>query len=161
MKALWLAVLLLFGCLASPAYADVKPGSLSLGVEVGSLTGVDAKFWLNRVHAIDVELGSMAGSALALQATYLWHRYHVFHSDRDDLENNLPLYFGVGGLFAGSGDSPYGHVESLAAVRGVMGIDYIFAQEPFDVFLELAPTMTVDPSAAFFFQAGLGGRYRF
>lgn len=153
-----LLVLLGAPVLASSA---AVPGSLALGVRIGDLTGVDAKFYMNRYHALNASVGSISGNSIAFQGAYLWHRYNLFHSDRDDLENNLPMYFGLGGLFAGSSTTPYGTGSSLAAARGIIGISYMFANEPFDLFLELTPTVYINTVTSFLFQAGFGGRYYF
>jgi hypothetical protein len=156
-------LLIAFGLLGASVADAVTPkaGSLGIGIQVGSLTGADLKFWVGQNNAIELGAGSSAGNPLVVQAADLWHFYNIFHSDRIDLENQLPLYFGIGGLIAGSNITPYGTVNTQLAVRGITGISYLFSQEPFDLFLELSPTLYVSPTNIFSINTGLGGRYYF
>ncbi len=156
-----LTLALMLGLVPAAAPAAVSAGSLGAGIRIGDLTGVDFKFWASRTLAINMVVGSMPGNSVALQGALLLHRYNLFHSERDDLENSLPLYFGVGGIFADRSTTPYGIGATLGGVKGILGISYLFASEPFDVFLELSPTFYIQPVNSFLFHAGLGGRFYF
>src|SRR6185503_19403014 len=113
-------------------HAAVKPGSVGLGLQVGTLTGVNMKFWMSKETAIEGAVGSAGLNGIVAEGAFLWHRYNAFHSERDKLEDNLPLIFGVGGLFSTT-PAPYGPGTGLAAVKGVVGISYLFDPEPFDL----------------------------
>ena len=158
MKSLRMVLLAGFSALALSASAAGRPGSMAAGIQVGSVTGLDLKLWLNQANALDFGLGSGRGDSLLVQGSYLWHRYHVFHSEREDLQNNMPLYFGVGGLLGLEGS---GTGRTVGGLRGVFGVTYIFPEEPFDAFLEVSPTLFLSPSNTFAILAGLGGRYYF
>ncbi len=136
-----------------------KAGQLAAGIVVGEPTGVSLKYWMDRTHAVDFAVGGLGFDGVLLHADYLWHRFGLFHSDRTDLEDNLPVYYGVGGVLGANAGGPFGGGAS-AGVRGVIGITYLFP-EPFDLFLELAPTILVAPGFGFGFEGGLGGRYYF
>jgi len=43
----------------------------------------------------------------------------------------------------------------------VIGLEYIFQDAPFDIFLELAPTMDIVPATGLWLQGGLGARFYF
>jgi hypothetical protein len=162
MKLLTLIGMALVLGLATPGWSVTpKSGTVEAGVEVGSLTGADLKLWLNHENALELALGSGDSGSAELQASYLWQLYNVFHSDRDNLEQDLPLYFGAGALVGAGSVSPYGSVAQLTALRGVAGISYFFAQEPFDIFLELAPTLYFGNQDSLLLHADVGARYFF
>jgi hypothetical protein len=141
--------------------ANVQPGTLYAGVELGSLTGLDCKVWINKADALEFSLGTTAPNALAGQATYLWHLFNVFHGQGEELARSLPLYFGLGGQFAGASEWPYGHAPAEAGLRTVCGAVYMFPRQPFDVFLEVAPTFYVTPDVVAAVHAETGLRFRF
>ena len=151
-----------FGLLAAlslsiPTLAQAHPRNIGLGVMVGAPTGLSGKAWLDEVHAIDFAVGSFGYyvgqqyNELNVHADYLWHMFGVFGDRGSNAYSHLPLYLGVGGVF----NSP-----SVAGVRGVMGITYLFDQ-PFDAFFEIAPTLVLAPGVGFGTDAGLGARYYF
>ncbi len=151
-----LSLLAALACLApQKAHADSK--GLGLGLMLGEPTGISGKLWLDPVHAVDFALGSFGyyvGSpynGVNVHADYLWHYYGIFGGRGSEAYRRLPLYVGAGGVFSSPG---------LAGVRGVMGITYIF-DAPFDVFLEVAPTLVIAPGVGMGTDEGLGGRFYF
>ena len=143
--------------LGIPSLAQAKYKDVGLGVMVGAPTGLSGKVWLDDVHAVDFAIGSFGYyvgrpyTDLNVHADYLWHYFGVFGDRGSTVYSHMPLYLGLGGVF----NSP-----AVAGVRGVFGISYIFDQ-PFDVFLELAPTLVVAPGVGMGTDAGLGGRFYF
>lgn len=135
------------------------PKNFGLGLIVGLPTGLSGKLWVDRVNAWDFALGSFGyngernlgfGGFIA-HADYLWHRYGVFGEAGSEAAEQVPLYFGVGGVVA----TPF------IGARAVAGITYISVQ-PFDFFVELAPTVVFGPNGSFGgIDLGLGGRYYF
>ncbi len=154
-RFLALAILLFAAGSAGPAQAG--PKNLGLGLVLGEPTAVSGKVWMNSENAFDFAIGGFGYyygrhyGGLNVHGDYLWHRYGVFGGPGEDAGRKMPLYLGLGGLFA----SP-----DVAGVRGVIGVTYLF-DAPFDVFFELAPTMVVVPFAGFGIDAGLGGRFYF
>jgi hypothetical protein len=153
MKKIFILVLLL--ALGSTAWCEA--GKFGLGLVLGDPSGLSGKLWLDREHAVDFALGTygyylgQTYNGVNLHADYLWHRYGVFGNRSTEVGTRMPLYLGVGGVLSSPG--------TLGA-RGVVGVTYIFEQ-PFDVFLELAPTLLLAPDVGVGIDAGLGGRFYF
>jgi hypothetical protein len=142
---------------AAPQNARADANGLGLGLMLGEPTGISGKLWLDPVHAIDFALGSFGyyvGSpydGVNIHADYLWHYYGIFGDRASEAYRRMPLYLGAGAVFSTPG---------VAGVRGVMGVTYLF-DAPFDLFLEIAPTLVLAPSVGLGTDAGFGGRFYF
>jgi hypothetical protein len=125
---------------------------VGIGIIVGEPTGISLKNWLSHNTAFDAGVAwSFEGDGdFHLHADYLIHNFNVFKPRK----GRLPLYYGVGGRLKFSSKTRLG-------VRGVIGIDYLFAKAPFDVFLEVVPILDLVPGTDFKFNAALGFRYFF
>jgi hypothetical protein len=136
-----------------------------LGVILGEPTGFSAKLWTSPFTAFDFGLGlSIAGdgigksngghaaeSRIHFHMDYLWHSFESINSDV-----RLPIYYGIGGRFnSGAGYS------SALAIRGVIGVAWLPRQAPFDMFLELVPSLQFTSGAGLAVEAGIGARYYF
>jgi hypothetical protein len=125
-----------------------------LGIIVGEPTGINAKYYLNRINAIQ---GSMAWSLegnndIQIQGEYLFHRY-----DWIKVENGeLPVYFGVGGVI-----SFREAADNIIGIEFPVGLDYIFAGAPFDVFGQIVPILELAPATDFELDAAIGARFFF
>ncbi len=119
---------------------------------LGEPTGISLKSWLSKTNAWDggIAWGFGEGGALYIHSDYLWHKFNFIPVDQGD----LPLYYGIGGrvLFAD---------KSHLGVRGVIGLDYMFARAPVDIFLELAPVLDLVPGTDFSVNGAIGVRYFF
>jgi hypothetical protein len=89
-------------------------------------------------------------SAVYLHADYLFHNFNLIKVEK----GQFPVYCGIG-------------VRAMLAsnvgvgVRVPVGLEYILANAPFDIFLEVVPVLDVVPSTSFWVNAGLGVRYFF
>lgn len=121
-----------------------------IGVIVGNPTGVVFKSWLNSSDAIDVAAAwSLQGDGyLTIHADYLMHDTGIFK------RRNLPVFYGLGAAVGLGNDASLG-------IRVVLGIDYYFSGSPFDLFVEVAPTLLLTPASDFDFQGAIGFRYFF
>ena len=148
-------ILLLLSALASPARAHKDFG---LGLIAGDPSGLSGKVWMDDKHAIDFAVGTFGyylGNRYAgvnVHADYLWHYFGVFGRPSSEPYHRMPLYVGAGAVIS----TP----NTAAGARAVFGWSYIFPQ-PFDVFIELAPTLVVAPYTGFGIDSGLGGRFYF
>ncbi len=139
--------------------SPIQPGrNFGLGLVAGDPTGLSLKYWKGSTNAIQ---GSLAWSFLKngylrANADYLWHDYDLITVEK----GSLPLYYGPGvTLWAGRVRDDHGGAN--IGVRGVCGLEYIFKGAPFDLFLELAPTLDLAPATGLWLQGGLGARYYF
>jgi hypothetical protein len=149
MKRLWpLLVLIILAGKTSFA----QDSGVGLGIIIGEPTGISLKNWLSRSTAFDAAVAwSFEGDDnLHLHLDYLFHNFSVFNPRN----GQLPLYYGIGGRLKFNHKTRFG-------VRGVIGIDYLFSNAPFDIFLEVVPILDLAPSTDFSFNAALGFRYFF
>jgi hypothetical protein len=77
----------------------------------------------------------------------------VIHIDTGD---QLPLFFGVGLRAVFREDA-----KDVVGIRFPVGLDYIWANYPFDVFLELVPILDVAPDTDFDLEGAIGARFWF
>ncbi|KPJ53681.1 hypothetical protein AMJ39_04060 [candidate division TA06 bacterium DG_24] len=148
-RSIALCVLMLV-LLCAAASAQQRP--LGLGVIVGEPTGVTGKWWTGGRTAIDAALAwSFADeNAMHLHADYLVHNFDMFELG----DAVMPFYFGVGGRLKLEDDSRFG-------MRIPVGIAYVIAGTPLDLFLELVPVLDLAPETELRLNGAFGMRYFF
>ena len=152
LRSLTLAVLI--GGLAGTVLAKgpvVHGGNFGIGLVIGEPGdwGITGKIWMARSSAL--QLGLNVDDGTVLQGDYLWHYYDLVHPSRGE----WPLYVGVGGAVALEGEGAF-------AVRGPLGMDYLFDSVPVDLFVEVVPLIWFfDGGNDFRVDAGIGARYFF
>jgi len=131
---------------------DAQPSGFGLGVIVGDPTGLSVKHWISPRTAIDGALGWSFGKSnwVQLHGDYLIHNYDIVNV----IKGKLPVFYGLGARLVFSSSNRVG-------IRGVVGLDYLFANDPLDIFLELVPILDLAPDIEFDFNAGIGIRYYF
>lgn len=135
-----------------------------LGLILGEPTGVSAKLWTSKVNAFDFALGVGVGgdrikyqgiyndgSRVHFHMDYLWHSFNAISSTE-----RFPLYYGIGGRFNTGG----GYDESIG-VRGVLGIAWLPASTPIDLFIEVVPVFQITPLTGLGIDGAIGVRYFF
>ena len=131
---------------------NAQERGFGLGIILGEPTGVSGKLWTTSENAFDFAAAwSFQGDGnLLLQADYVWHIFRLIPVP----EGKLPFYVGVGGEVILAHDPVIG-------VRVPLGLDYMFANAPVDIFVELVPILRLAPSTDFDFAGGIGARYWF
>jgi hypothetical protein len=134
-----------------------QDSGFGLGIILGEPTGLSLKQWVDGNTAIDGAIAWSFGKhdALHLHADYLVHNFKLFKME----QGKLPLYYGIGGRikFEENGHDE----ETKIAVRIPVGISYILANSPLDIFLEIAPLLDLTPSTEFDLNGAIGIRYFF
>lgn len=124
--------------------------NFGLGLMLGEPSGVSVKSWFGERSAFDI------GAAWSLsgrnEAVHL-HTDYLFHNWFDDADN-LAFYYGIGGRVIFSGDG-------IAGVRVPLGLNYVFENAPFDLFVEAVPIIDVSPDVEFAGNGAFGIRYYF
>lgn len=126
------------------AGAQVRSG-LGVGIQVGEPTGLAAINWLGGGNAVDMVAAwsFVGGGSVYFHADYQFHNF---------VENPLSLFAGVGGFIVLQ-DNP------LLGIRVPLGLTFLFQEAPLDVFLEVAPGITLAPATDFFVNGGIGIRF--
>ena len=134
------------------APAPSSGGQFGLGFVFGEPTGVNAKLWQTQDIAVDAGLAwsVVEDAATTIYGDVLWHQFGLL----DVANGTLPVYLGAGARFQFADETHFG-------IRTVVGLDYILAKAPFDVFLELVPTFDLAPETDFVVTAAVGFRYFF
>jgi hypothetical protein len=124
------------------------------GLMLGEPTGASLKYWLAEQSALDAGIGWSFhdDDDFHLHVDYLHHLFDLIPVDR----GSLPVYFG-GGVRAKFRD----HRDDLFGFRAVAGLNYIFEDQPIDIFLEGGPVFDVAPDFDVRFTAAIGARYWF
>ena len=137
-------------------------GMVSLATAGSPETGVGIGFIFGNPSGISVKIPTGANSVnftvgyelrhedVALRGEYVWYAYELIPVQK----GKLPLYFGPG-LQASIRKDP------AIGVHGVVGLEYQFADLPFDAFLEVGPGISVIPSTRADLSVGLGARFFF
>lgn len=130
-----------------------------IGMVVGAPTGLSVKKWFGN-NAVDAAAG-WSSDAFHVHADYLFH-------DSSLTKGNVPIHFGIGGrLKFEDEDHNKGHHnddddgDTRLGLRIPLGINYIFAKHPFDIFAEIAPVLDLVPETDFSLDAGVGVRFYF
>ncbi len=138
--------------------ARAQSQGFGLGVIVGEPTGLSAKLWQTRSTALDfgAAWSFVNDAAFHLHMDILVHRFDVVRVER----GKLPLYYGVGGRVKFS-ENARGNQDAHVGIRFPVGLDYLPAREPLDIFFEIVPILDVAPETDVSLNASLGFRYWF
>lgn len=128
---------------------------LGIGIIAGEPTGLSFKTWLSGESAIDAGLGwsFVKNGSLHIHADYLHHFGGIDVSSGD-----LPFYIGVGGRIKLK-NKDKGYNDDKIGIRVPVGITYIPASTPIDLFLEVVPVLDLVPESSMEFNAAIGIRY--
>lgn len=137
------------------AINDVKAQDRGFGIGgmIGDPDGITAKAWLSETLAL------AGGVSFDLSENYSWFSIHADFLKQNTLavweEALLQSHFG-GGVRVVSGD-----FNDFVAIRGPIGVDVNAIDAPVEVFMEVVPTVDVDPEIYFYFTGSMGFRYYF
>ena len=135
--------------------------NFGLGAIVGEPTGLSLKYWFDDENAIDGAVAwSFSGdNSLQLHADYLRHYY--FLDDSDELMDQSPVYYGIGGRLKFKQDEGNDHDDTVFGVRLPLGVTYLFKEAPFDIFAEIAPVVDLSPDFDLELNLAIGLRFYF
>lgn len=164
-------LLIIFSCLflGPTAHAQMEGTGVgvSFGVTNGTSTfdpnpvGLNGKYWLSDRQALagmtsfyigGTDDASLGPSYWVLQGDYLFHNFNELTVS----EGFLAPYVGAGMQF-----TVFEDVSNQWALRGPTGITYLFEAAPLDLYLEVAPTLSLTDPSALRFDGAIGFRYYF
>ena len=108
--------------------------------------------WLPRSRAwgISISYPILPEGYLHCHLDHLWYTYEAFPSEA----GIIPVYYGIGGRVRFADDHHLG-------LRVIVGVNYFFMEQPFDLFFEIAPILDLSPDIGPDFNAVVGLRYDF
>lgn len=154
--------------IAAPTHAQTEGVGIgaSLGVTNGASAfdrhpvGVNGKMWISDRHAVAGMTSFFIGDAglqggqsyWILQGDYLFHNFNELEVG----EGLLALYLGPGAQL-----TILEAADNQFALRSPTGITYLLGSAPVDVFVEVAPTLSVTDPMTLRFDGAIGFRYYF
>ncbi len=153
MKKIVILTLVLVSGLILIENGQAQDRTFGIGGIIGDPDGVSVKAWLSETTAI-------AGAvSVDLGENYSWVSFHADFLKQNTVvtweEALLQTHFGGGVRFL-SGD-----FEDFISLRAPIGIDVNAIDAPMEVFMEVVPTVDVDPEFYFYFSGAMGFRYYF
>lgn len=154
--------------LSGTSPASAQPEELGIGAALGTTNGtattargpvgLAGKYWMSDYQAIAgvtslyIGSGSASPSLWTLQGDYLFHNF-----DLSSVEQGLmPPYVGGGMQYTVLEDQ-----SNQWALRGPVGLTYITESGTVDLFVEIAPTLTLTNPESLRFDGAFGFRYYF
>jgi hypothetical protein len=133
----------------------IRPGLFELGLYLGEPTGLSAKYYLNRMNAIEgITAWAFSQGFLVVSADYLAHFPDVVKVEAE----TIPLFVGAGAIVRfNMGAQP--PIE--LGVRIPLGALYVFRDFPLEISLEVVPVLYLFPDTQFTGMGGIGIRYCF
>lgn len=137
-----------------------KTDEFGVGLQVGSLSGVNFEYWLAQQRTLNAAFTAERGN-IAINAAHTW----LFHDSFSGQFNNFVPFVGAGLIGAWGDRSDYfrrSHDENFAmALHAPVGIEYLPRLQRFSVFLEVAPSLQFVPESFAFLTGDLGARFYF
>jgi hypothetical protein len=137
-----------------------KTDELGIGLQAGSLTGVNLQYWATANRTINGSLTSEFGNT-ALAVSHNWY----FHDTFKGQFNNFVPFIGAGviGAWGSKNDSfrKNANEDFGLAVQVPLGIEFLPHMRRFSVFAEFAPSLEVTPANYGFLTGDVGARYFF
>ncbi len=135
-----------------------------VGIILGEPTGLTIKRWVSGTHAVDAGLAwsFTENASFHLHADYLVHSFDLV--DGDDVHGWLPWYFGLGArikLQEENDGKGRNDEDDLVGIRVPLGVAYMFADSPIDIFAEIVPILDLVPATDFDLNAAIGARFYF
>ena len=145
---------------STPLLIKAQGSGFGLGIIAGEPTGLSAKAWIGEGSAVDFAAAwSLEGrDFFQVHADYLRHA-NVIEVDK----GFLPFYYGIGARIVILEDQFRRDLEDdvLFGLRIPLGITYLFAGAPLDIFAELVPVVELFPATDLDLDGGVGIRYYF
>jgi len=142
-------------------YNTDMTNNMGVGINVGTMTGPQIKWWLSNSQAFDAGMG-FNSSSTAFFADYLFH-FNIQNGGGVDIPSTVSPYIGVGVVGGWGGNSIFNHnIQNFGfGFRVPLGVEFLPHGVPMGFFGEVQPGIGVAPDTFGFLQADLGGRYYF
>ena len=160
--------LVLIVLMGTSAFTRAQSSGFGAGIILGEPTGISLKGWISGERAVAgaVAWSLREGSYFSIHADYLFHNMDLIKLGK----GRMPLYYGPGLRLRSWNDNRYwrhghwyteDHGRLGLGVRFPVGLAYLPAKAPVDIFLELVPGLDLVPSTEFDITGAIGARYWF
>ncbi|MGZ3721750.1 MAG: hypothetical protein ACXVA9_02390 [Bdellovibrionales bacterium] len=143
--------------------AHSRNQQFGVGIQVGSLSGVNFEYWKTHDTTFNAALTFSRGNN-AFSLTHLWMFQNTFGGDA----RAFVPFIGAGALgvwYNSSADigenRNYNNDRFILAAQAPLGIEFLPSGQRFSVFGELAPSIEVTPYFVGFLTADIGARLFF
>lgn len=141
-----------------------KAKQIGLGIQIGSLSGLSAQFWLDNVSAVNASVAGINGNTI-FSIAHLWLYPDALSSTGRYLGNFVP-YVGLGVAFASATRATYfsknnENEKGAVAAQIPLGLEYLPPMQRFDIFAEVTPMIEVFPKSIGLFSSSIGARFFF
>jgi hypothetical protein len=132
--------------------AEAADNSSGIGIILGSPTGISFKFLDKGPSHFNSALGwsFKKETDIYIHTDYIFNRFKPIRFSRNFYM--IPT-MGIGGRLETK--------DGNLAVRAPFGLSYDFIENPFDIFIEIVPTLDLIPATDFEVRAALAVRYLF
>lgn len=139
----------------SAVYTPDYVHRVGVGAEFGAPVGINAKYWLTDIFAVDGAFGwsPYSHSTVEIHADFLVHDFDLLTPS----SGKLPVYVGAGIVGRFRDD----HRGNLAGFRFPIGVSYMFENCPLDCFAEIAPEAIMAPFGRACVDGTVGVRFWF
>jgi hypothetical protein len=156
MQKITVAILLAVtaAALAAPAGAQSNQEGLGAGILLGEPSGLSLKLWTSPYTAWAGGFGYSLRKESDFHGhlDYLWHKVRPLGPE----VSRTPLFYGIGARWRANDEG-----DDTLGIRIPWGLEHLFANSNFDVFVELVPIIDVLPELDFGVNVGAGARYFF
>lgn len=125
---------------------------ISLGAVLGEPTGLSLKLQQNKNFVFDTGLEfNTKDDYLLFTLDGLNYNYDKIKSK--EFTGSFPVFYGLGiKIESNINDTEFG-------VRFVGGVEYIFSDLPFNIFVKVVPTLNITPKTSIYIYPAIGVRY--
>lgn len=149
-------LLTVFTLLISTSSLSAQNEGFAVGAQMFSPTGITAKATISESAAVTGVVGfnfNEFNNFIHLQTNLILNG----NSDAFDIESGiLRPYYGVGVNF-----TFLENLDTDIGFRIPLGMEYSFQDQPFEMYMDIAPTVNVERTSAFFLSSSMGFRYFF
>lgn len=136
-----------------------KTDELGVGLQVGSLSGVNFEYWTAPERTINSSLTAERGN-FVVGASHNW----IYRDAFSGQFRNFRPFIGAGVLAAWGDRSGYFRRDTQTfglAAQMPLGIEFLPSMQRFAVFAEIAPSLQVIPASIGFLTGDIGARFYF
>ncbi|MFN3550422.1 MAG: hypothetical protein ACK4WJ_01215 [Endomicrobiia bacterium] len=125
---------------------------ISLGIVLGEPNGLSLKLQKNKNFILDTGIGfNTKENYFLFCLDFLRYDYGKIKSK--EITGKIPVFYGLGMKMENT------KKDTLFGIRFVCGVEYIFEDIPFNIFVKIVPTLNLVPETSAYIYPSIGIRY--